>query len=141
MPVSQRGNSSVSPARTSFTDGSSARVGADRVQQRSSPSRSRDKTAPSRGHCSVVIVAWPPPNHGESVKIWPIDHRRIWHVEPLSRFIWLLRVPQQDLIATLRHIPRGLCVLGVSSVTARLARLAGETLEPRLRSGRLESWA
>src|SRR5258705_13231670 len=86
-------------------------------------------------HLGVIvpswIVAWPPPNHRESLKIWPIDHRRIWHVEPLSRFIWLLRVPQQDLIATLRHIPRGLCVLGVSSVTARLARLAAETLEPR----------
>src|SRR5258708_17559522 len=135
MPVSQRGKVKRQPARTSFTDGSSARVGADRVQQRSSPSRSRDKAAPSGGHCSVAIVAWRPPNHGESVEIWPIDHRRIWHVEPLSRFIWLLRVPQQDLVATLRHIPRGLCMLGVSSVTARLARLAAETLEPRFEVG------
>src|SRR5438034_3041313 len=56
----------------------------------------------------------------------------MWHVKPLPRLVRFLRIPQQDPIPVLCHIPDGLGVLAVSAVAARLTCLVLETFEPRV---------
>ena len=54
------------------------------------------------------------------------------HAKPFPLLVRPLRILQQDPIPTFCHVPLGFRVLTISAVTARLARLVLEILEPRI---------